>query len=276
MSTMVVSQEESIGGDGTSEANLLPLLPDDVITGTIFHFVGENHYRYIATVDRRFRQLYTLFQRIQHKKLYNKDIWGEEGYDHCFTITSGESVVESLSRTRIYWKDVANCTESALKHLISVPKGTKQKPHASFHRDFLMISAVTHCNGSTEILDWIVSEPALSCSFCHHKPHICSYSAWLGNMETLKWARANGCKWDELTCMNAAESGHLEFLQYLRANGCPWDSLTTAWAAACGHLHVLKWARSQDCSWSSHTIKNAMSGGHTAVVQWAQENGCPT
>jgi hypothetical protein len=42
-----------------------------------------------------------------------------------------------------------------------------------------------------------------------------------GHLEVLKWARENGCPWDELTCANAAERGHLGMLQWARANGCP-------------------------------------------------------
>jgi hypothetical protein len=39
----------------------------------------------------------------------------------------------------------------------------------------------------------------------------------------LKWARENGCPWDEWTCANAAEGGHLEMLKWARENDCPWD-----------------------------------------------------
>ena len=44
----------------------------------------------------------------------------------------------------------------------------------------------------------------------------------------LKWARANGCPWNEFTCECAAENGHLEVLKWARANGCPWDADTCA------------------------------------------------
>ena len=44
-----------------------------------------------------------------------------------------------------------------------------------------------------------------------------------GHLEVLKWARANGCPWDEGTCAYAAEGGHLEVLKWARENGCPWD-----------------------------------------------------
>src|SRR5690349_14049438 len=33
-----------------------------------------------------------------------------------------------------------------------------------------------------------------------------------GYLEVLQWARANGCPWDERTCLNAAADGHLEVL----------------------------------------------------------------
>jgi hypothetical protein len=33
-----------------------------------------------------------------------------------------------------------------------------------------------------------------------------------GHLEVLQWSRANGCPWDEWTCIKAAEGGHLEVL----------------------------------------------------------------
>ena len=96
-----------------------------------------------------------------------------------------------------------------------------------------------------------------------------------GYMGVIKWARANGCPWDEWTCTNAAEGGHLEVLQWARANGCPWNSLTCACAAGGGHLEVLQWARANGCPWDEWTCRNAAGGGHLEVLQWARANGCP-
>ena len=64
----------------------------------------------------------------------------------------------------------------------------------------------------------------------------------------LKWARANGCDWDEWSCLCAARSGHLEVLQ-MRANVCPW----------------------------SDDVRNVaeMKGHHRRVMEWAVANGCP-
>jgi hypothetical protein len=55
----------------------------------------------------------------------------------------------------------------------------------------------------------------------------------------LKWARQNGCPWNELTCSEAAKGGHLEVLRWARQNGCPFDPGTCEWAAEGGHLEVL-------------------------------------
>jgi len=59
----------------------------------------------------------------------------------------------------------------------------------------------------------------------------------------LKWARENGCPWDESTCSPAAKSGHLEVLKWVRENGCSWSQDTCSQAVENGHLEVLKWAR---------------------------------
>jgi hypothetical protein len=49
----------------------------------------------------------------------------------------------------------------------------------------------------------------------------CWLLAHEGRLTVLKWARANGCPWDEQTCSYGAGGGHLEVLQWARANGCP-------------------------------------------------------
>jgi hypothetical protein len=57
-----------------------------------------------------------------------------------------------------------------------------------------------------------------------------------GHLEVLKWARENGCPWDENTCAWAAERDHLEVLKWAHENGCPWDERTCAYAAWKGYV----------------------------------------
>jgi len=75
------------------------------------------------------------------------------------------------------------------------------------------------------------------------KSRLCAYCAKGGHLEVLKWARANGCPWNEATCKLAASNGHLGVPQWARAHGCPWDERTCAYAARNGHLEVLQWVR---------------------------------
>ena len=49
--------------------------------------------------------------------------------------------------------------------------------------------------------------------------------------EVLKWARENGCPWDEMTCTYVAYGGQLEVLKWARAQDCPWDEGTCTGAA---------------------------------------------
>jgi hypothetical protein len=107
------------------------------------------------------------------------------------------------------------------------------------------------------------------------KHDLCRKAAKKGHLSILKWARENGCPWDEDTCSFAAEKGHLEVLQWAHANGCPWDEDTCSFAAANGHLSILQWVRKNGCPWDKWTCTRAASGGHLEVLQWAHTNGCP-
>src|SRR5271169_1240038 len=99
----------------------------------------------------------------------------------------------------------------------------------------------------------------------------CENIASEGLLEVLKWARQNGCEWNNLTCAGAALNGHLEVLKWAHQNGCEWNSLTCSRAALNGHLEVLKWARQNGCQWDGLTCAKAASNGHLEVLKWARQ-----
>ena len=82
----------------------------------------------------------------------------------------------------------------------------------------------------------------------------CAAAALEGYLNLIKWARANGCPWNEWTCLYAANGGHLEVLQWARANGCPWNEYTCLHAAEGGHLEVLQWAISNGCPYDRYYL----------------------
>jgi hypothetical protein len=70
---------------------------------------------------------------------------------------------------------------------------------------------------------------------------LCRLAAGGGQLEILKWLRANDFPWGKQTCERAASGGHIEVLQWAHANGCPWNENICACAAYGGHLGVLQW-----------------------------------
>ena len=67
-------------------------------------------------------------------------------------------------------------------------------------------------------------------------------------MRRRQGARANGCPWNEGTCMEAAGEGNLEILHWARTNGCPWrDEGMCSIAASGGQLEILQWLGANDC-----------------------------
>lgn len=61
-----------------------------------------------------------------------------------------------------------------------------------------------------------------------------------GDLDMLKFARENGCPWDEKTCMLAAENDNLDVLKWARENGGPWDESKCTFAAASCRLKILQ------------------------------------
>jgi hypothetical protein len=97
--------------------------------------------------------------------------------------------------------------------------------------------------------------------------------------ERFMWACSNGLPLDDKrTCAVVARRGNLEMLKYARANGCPWDEGTCAAAARGGHLDVLMWARANGCPWDHRVLPffftlTATDESHREVLEWASENG---
>ena len=117
--------------------------------------------------------------------------------------------------------------------------------------------------------------PPFSQETCQQAHNFCKLAAADGYLNLIKWARTNGCSWNEVTCENAAEGGYLEVLQWLHANGCPWNWYTCAGAAGRGHLEVLQWARANGCPWNEYSCAYAAMGAHLKVLQWARTMGVP-
>lgn len=105
-------------------------------------------------------------------------------------------------------------------------------------------------------------------------PTMMHIAASRGHLAILKWGKANGCAWNEMTCAMAAHAGHLEALRWLKANGCPWDEMACAMAARGGQLEALRWLRENDCPWDGMTRAAAGGSGHTQILQYCLTNGC--
>jgi len=92
---------------------------------------------------------------------------------------------------------------------------------------------------------------------------------FVGYVERLAWAKANGCPWDERTCAYVARGGQLEVLRWAREeHHCPWNELQMCTdAATSGNLEMLRWARENNCPWDASTCSAAAKGGHLEVLR---------
>lgn len=71
---------------------------------------------------------------------------------------------------------------------------------------------------------------------------------------------------------SAALYGHLEILKYARANGCPWNDRIPVCAILGGHLEILKWARENGYEWSEEVTLAAVSTANLEVLVWLKDN----
>ena len=102
------------------------------------------------------------------------------------------------------------------------------------------------------------------------------WAARYGHRELVQWlCGEGGFAMDEKVVMNAAGAGDLELVRWLRANGCPLDATASAFAGMKGRLEVLQWLAAEGCPWDADTCIYALDEGHVEVLRWARENGAP-
>lgn len=166
-------------------------------------------------------------------------------------------------------KDLARFRAVSRSMCDAVASTGRQVKYFSTHTRNTQTHLVMRCRGSQGALQELHDRSRLCVQI------VCLNAAEGGQLDVLRWARANGCAWDERTCSWAAYAGHLDVVRWARANGCPLDKETCANAAEGGHLDVLQWARANRCPWDEETCVNAAREWHLELLQWAHANGCP-
>jgi|GEM_PF-2388217 len=98
--------------------------------------------------------------------------------------------------------------------------------------------------GHQSVIDWLVEN---GCNKNLTDTLVCAAAARGGNLDILKWARAQGYVWDSRTCLEAARAGSIPVLEWARSEGCPWNARIALIAAAKGHLETLIWTITNQC-----------------------------
>lgn len=105
---------------------------------------------------------------------------------------------------------------------------------------------------------------------------LCSFAAWGGHLEILKWCRENGASWNGFTLWRAAKRGDLAMVKWAVEHKAPWPEFleltaTVAEAAALeGHLHILEWLEENEYPIElDHVYNTACRYGQLSLLKWA-------
>ena len=210
----------------TNELVLSPCDNNSDLFPHILSFVGKDQFRFIAAVNRSWKDAYT--ELFPHKKTilnastveHAKICWDELGYDHSSNNENCDDDDDD-DYYRVGYEEETLLCRSAAKH------------------------------GNLAALQFLRRVK------CRWNERTCKRAAQHGHLAVLQWCRANGCPWNEDVCAFSAKNGHFNVLKWCRENGAPWDSATCSFAAEYGDLHILQWCRKNGCPWSEHTCSGA-------------------
>lgn len=104
---------------------------------------------------------------------------------------------------------------------------------------------------------------------------VCEAAASKGNLDCLRYAHENGCRWGRRTVSAAAYGGHLDCLAYAIENGCPYDAYAVEAAARSGKLRSLQYLYSVGAPVHGRALRAAVTADKVVAVQFLLDNGCP-
>lgn len=134
----------------------------------------------------------------------------------------------------------------------------------------------------------------------YFKYKLCTYAAYIGNINILKWAKQNGFIIGKEVCdiaiinneidmlkyaiengascsinvTNYAIKNHPSLITYLIENGCECNSYLTYFAAKKGDIELLKFLHEKGCPWNKNTCEAAVIANSLECLKYAHENGC--
>lgn len=248
-------------------------LPLNLLEKYVLAFVGNNQYRFVGMVCKKFKNAYV-------KKFPDKTTqYNMSSMKHasiCFEEAPAmdkpllRHLAPYQSWHHYYRMDNMNVdTDLVLVHWAKSNFGCLWKTCVLAAAPDAKICTLAAKHGSLPLLQEVRS---IGYSW---DENTCAWAAARGKLAMLKWLRSNGCPWAENTCTMAARNGHLEVLQWARSHRCKWDENTCALAAENGHMKILQWARSKGCRWDKGTCASAALKGHFEILKWAHLNGCP-
>jgi len=189
----------------------------------------------------------------------------------CVGPAFGLNLEEEVLRTEVMkWSGTIAKDVKTLARMWAAPEPRYLSGEKSNHQSFSHSSACKFAaaTGNLKILKLLRADDF------PWSPAATAHAAFGGHIETLTWARENGCVCDEWTMDCAAAREDLVCAKYLHENGCPWDTETSQMAASLGRLEFLKYGKQHGCPWNTDTCIQAAMHGHLDCLQYAHENGC--
>ena len=160
--------------------------------------------------------------------------------------------------------------DSTYQTLYSVLNSISLIQYAEEYLNLIYCDTVKHAiikNNDLEIIQYL-SEKTNILNWCG------SYN--YANLDTMKWLKENGCKFNSYTFYCVARNGNLDIMKWLKENGCKFDSWTFNKAARNGNLDNMKWLKDNGCEFSYYTFCEADRNGNLDNMKWLKDNGCKT
>ena len=104
---------------------------------------------------------------------------------------------------------------------------------------------------------------------CTFPENICSS---IDSFEMLKWAVESGFKLSMSNVLYAIYSGDLDTVKWLRANNAPWGKSIDLYLGRSGNLELVQWVLANGLD-DRNLCMNAVIHGHLHILEWALDNG---
>lgn len=124
--------------------------------------------------------------------------------------------------------------------------------------------------GHNHIISWVLEK-----FNCNTKSlEVCTFAAYGGKLETLKFLKQKNFPWDYRVLIYAVINGDIDMIKWTLMNGCPWTDVIYSDLVKLDNIEIFDWLYENNYKPPQRLIYSTIRQNNLELIIWAINHGC--